>query len=212
MSLRSGRQAGRFRPGEWLDVRSGLAGGLVLGAAVWLINVSHGYWGASTAALKQFVYTFFMGAAIMRLCTALAQRPGPDVAALWLALAVPSAVTIGATFFVHSLRGTPEPVLSTLPVAIVSPIAFGLWARRVRRDGRTPWDRLRSRSAHSGQETDPPDAWPGVSPLRPVGLRATRGRAPLVAPGGVRPPGSLPYSAVCPTRRPVARSPPSWRR
>ena len=151
MPLRSRSQGRGFRASEWFDARSGLAGGLLLGGAVWFINVSHGYLGATTAALKQFAYTFFMGALIMRLCTRLALRPGSDGAALFLAVSVPSAVTIGATFLVHSLRGTPEPALSTIPVAIVSPIAFALWSRRVRRDGRTPWDRIRARNAEESK-------------------------------------------------------------
>lgn len=126
---------------EWIDVRSGLAGGTLLATAVWFINVSHGAWGATTAALKQFAYTFLMGGLIMRLCTRLALRPGPDALAFLLAIGVPSAVTIGATFLVHSLKGTPEPALSTIPVAIASPLGFAFWSRRVRRDGVTPWDR-----------------------------------------------------------------------
>lgn len=143
MTFRSRLAPKSLRLSEWLDVPSGIAGGLVLGVAVWFINVSHGYMGAATAATKQFAYTFLMGGLIMRLCTRIAQRPGSDAIALVLAVATPSAVTIGATFLVHSLRGTPEPALSTLPVAIVSPIGFGFWSRRVRRDGATPWEQLR---------------------------------------------------------------------
>jgi hypothetical protein len=128
----------------WIDVRSGLAGGVVMGAAVFFINLSHGTLGASTAALKQFAYTFLMGSLIMRLCTALALRKGPDAATISAAIVVPSAVTIGATLFVHSLRGTPEPLLSTIPVAVVSPAGFAFWSRRVRSLGTTPWDRSSS--------------------------------------------------------------------
>jgi hypothetical protein len=126
----------------WFDARSALAGASLLAIAVWLINADHGVWGASTAATKQFAYTFCMTGVIMRLCTHLAARPGPDPWMLALATAAPTAVTVGATFFVHSLRGTPEPLLSTIPVALVSPLGFGLWSWRVRKDGVTPWDRL----------------------------------------------------------------------
>jgi hypothetical protein len=128
----------------WIDVRSGLAGGLLMGGAVFFINLSHGTLGATTAALKQFAYTFLMGSLIMRLCTALALRKGPDAVMIPVSIAVPSVVTIGATLFVHSLRGTPEPLLSTIPVAIASPAGFAFWSRRVRREGKTPWDSLRS--------------------------------------------------------------------
>ena len=127
---------------HWIDVRSGLAGGLMMGGAVWFINVSHSYLGATTAALKQFAYTFVMGSLIMRLCTRLALREGPDALMLSLAVLAPSCLTIAATFVVHSLKGTPEPALSTIPVAVASPIGFIFWSRRVRRDGETPWDSL----------------------------------------------------------------------
>lgn len=123
-----------------LDVRSGLVGGGLLAAIVWWINLPHGVTGATTAGLKQFAYTFLMGALIMRLCTRLALSGGPGPRALLLAVLVPSSITIGATFLVHSMRGTPEPVLSTLPAAVLSPPAFGVWAHRVRRLGRSPWE------------------------------------------------------------------------
>ena len=122
-----------------LDVRSGLLGGSLLAAIVWWINASHGALPATTAAVKQFVYTFFMGAFVMRLCTRLALREGANALALTLAVLLPSGVTVGATFIVHSLRGTPETVLSTLPAAILSPLSFALWARHVRRTGHTIW-------------------------------------------------------------------------
>jgi hypothetical protein len=125
---------------DWIDVRSGLVGGGLLAAIVWVINAQHGAFGATTAAAKQFAYTFFMGALIMRLCTRLALRPGRGASVLALAVLVPTLVTVGATFLVHSLRGTPEPVLSTVPAAVLSPLAFSFWARRVRRDGRSPWE------------------------------------------------------------------------
>ena len=124
-----------------LDVRSGLVGGGLLAAIVWWINASHGVLPASTAALKQFVYTFFMGALVMRLCTRLALRDGSKGLALSLAVLVPSLVTVGSTLAVHSVRGTPEPLLSTLPAAILSPLGFAVWARRVRHTGHTLWER-----------------------------------------------------------------------
>ena len=88
---------------------------------------------ASTAAAKQWLYTFFMGAFIVQLCARLALRPGPAAGAIALAIAVPTLFTVGATFLVHSARGTPRPVASTVPVALVSPPSFLGWAVRTRR-------------------------------------------------------------------------------
>ena len=131
---------------NWIDLRSGLVGGGLLATIVWFINSHHGAFGATTAAAKQFAYTFCMASLIMRLCTRLALRPGRAAGVLVLAVLVPSLVTIAATFAVHSLRGTPEPLLSTVPGAILSPLGFALWSTRVRRDGRSLWERAASPS------------------------------------------------------------------
>ena len=116
-----------------LDVRAGLIGATLMAAIVFWVNAGHGALGATTAALKQWVYTFFMGGFIVQLCARLALRPGVRAAAIALAVAIPTLVTVGATFFVHSLRGTPRPVASTVPVALVSPPSFAFWAVRTRR-------------------------------------------------------------------------------
>jgi hypothetical protein len=116
-----------------IDVRAGLVGATLMAAIVAWINAGHGALPASTAAAKQWVYTFFMGGYIVQLCARLARRPGPRWLALLAAVAVPTAVTVGATFLVHSARGTPRPVASTVPVALISPPSFALWGLRARR-------------------------------------------------------------------------------
>ena len=45
-----------------------------------------------------------------------------------------SRIEIDRAFFVlHTLRGTPEPLLSTLPAGILGPISYAVWAARTRR-------------------------------------------------------------------------------
>ena len=61
---------------SWFDPRAGLAGALVMGSLVALINVSHGPVAAATSAGKQAVYTFFFGGLIMQVCARLAARSG----------------------------------------------------------------------------------------------------------------------------------------
>ncbi len=124
-----------MRISDWIDVRGGLYGGLVMGAAVAWINAGHGVAPAGVAGIKQAVYTFLFGGAVLRLCVAIASR-GAD--ARWAAAAVvlPSLITSSAIFVVHNLRGTPEPLLSCLPVVLTSPPGFALWTWRTRRSQR----------------------------------------------------------------------------
>lgn len=125
---------------ELIDIRSGLVGGSILAVIVWLINASHGPVPATTAAAKQFAYTFCMGGLMMRFCTRLALRRGDRRSVLPAAIGLPSLLTVGATLLLHSLRGTPEPLLSTLPAALAAPPSFAAWAWKTHAEGRSPWD------------------------------------------------------------------------
>ena len=119
---------------DWIDVRGGILGGLLLGSAVAWINASHGLAPASIAGTKQAVYTFFFGGAVLRLCVRIASMQGSQMRAMTAAIVLQSLLTSSAIFFVHNLRGTPEPLLSCLPVVMLSPPGFALWAWRTRRD------------------------------------------------------------------------------
>jgi hypothetical protein len=116
------------------DFNSGVIAALLMGGIVGWINFSHGLVPASTAALKQGAYTFLMGGLIVRFCRALASMSGPGWLVFATATLLPSLVTIGATFFVHSLKGTPEPVASTIPVAVMSLPSFSGLAYHTRRN------------------------------------------------------------------------------
>lgn len=124
-----------WRVQDVLDVRSGLWAAAIMASLVAAINFDHGVGPASIAAAKQAVYTFFFGGAVVRLCTRLAERPGPAWLAIGLAVAIPWMATTLATLAVHSARGTPRPFASTLPVALLTPPALILWARRTRKSG-----------------------------------------------------------------------------
>jgi len=44
----------------------------------------------------------------------------------------PSLTTIGLTYGVHRLKGTPEPERSTIPTVIVAPLGTAFWGSRKR--------------------------------------------------------------------------------
>lgn len=121
---------------DYFDPATGLAAACLMGAIVWAINASHGSLPATTAALKQAAYTFLMGGLIARLCRYLAVRPWPSPLPLLAGILIPSFITTAATYGVHSLKGTPEPLLSTLPVFLISPPFFALWSWGLRRRGK----------------------------------------------------------------------------
>jgi len=117
-----------------IDIKIGLAGGLVMGVIVFVINYrsTGDPAGSTTAALKQGIYTFFFGGFIMKLCESLATRINPRILAVILAVIIPSFISLALTFGVHSMKGTPRPVESTIPTAIFvipSTLVWGLMRR-----------------------------------------------------------------------------------
>lgn len=117
------------------DPRMGLAGALFLGTIVFFINYDHGIVNGLIAASKQALYTFFVGGFITRLCENIATIKN-SFSAIFLAVLVPSILAITLTYFVHSIKGTPEPFNSTVPTMILAPLGFLWWATQKRRQMR----------------------------------------------------------------------------
>jgi len=123
-----------------IDYGSAVMAAAFLGTVVFCLNYSHGAMRAFPAALKQATYTFFVAGFIVRNNERLARRLAAPAASLLLAATVSSCLAVGLTFLVHSARGTPEPVRSTLPTALIGPPSFLLLGWRARRAaiGATP--------------------------------------------------------------------------
>lgn len=119
---------------RFIDLRIGLAGGLVMGCIVFFINYSdtHDLSGALTASLKQGVYTFLFGGFIMKGCKLLATKVNPRWLALTAAVIIPSMVAIGLTYAVHSTKGTPKPLESTIPTVFFVIPSTAVWGYRQR--------------------------------------------------------------------------------
>lgn len=115
-----------------INYRMAFAGAGVLGTVVFAINLAHGIPLALIAAGKQALYTFLVAGFITRNNERLARRGNHGLLALVVAVTVSSLLAIGLTFCVHSLKGTPEPWLSTLPTVLMAPPGFLLLAWRAR--------------------------------------------------------------------------------
>lgn len=110
----------------------GLVGALFLATIVLFINLDYGFKAAWPAALKQGVYTFFAGGFLMRFTENLSIKWDDRFLSYTLAVILPALISILLTFGIHSLKGTPEPLLSTLPTVILSPPGFFWWAYKKR--------------------------------------------------------------------------------
>ena len=119
--------------GKWINYPAALAGAVIMGLVVGIINADHGWWPATTAALKQAAYTFFFGGLLIKLLETIVVYIKQMVPALIISVSVTTVVTVGLVYFVHNLRGTPEPFASTVPTIILAPFGFFALAYRKRK-------------------------------------------------------------------------------
>jgi len=118
---------------KYFDPKLGLAGALLLGSIVFFINYDHGIGNGLIAASKQFFYTFLIGGFITRLCENIASSIKKDLIAIITAVLIPSLIAVFLTYILHSIKGTPEPLNSTIPTMILAPPGFMWWAVKKRK-------------------------------------------------------------------------------
>jgi hypothetical protein len=114
------------------DPKMGLVGALVLAAIVFAINYEEGVSLASIAAAKQGLYTFFAGGFMMRLVENLSIKWDEKIVSYAISVLVATAIAVSLTYGLHSLKGTPKPLLSTIPTIILGPPGFFWWAYKKR--------------------------------------------------------------------------------
>jgi hypothetical protein len=107
-----------------IDWKWGLFGAIFMGSVVYAINMHHGWQHGLSAGLKQATYTFFFGGIILKIGERLAVKTTNRTMGIVWATIVPSILAISATFALHSLRGTQEPLLSTVPTIVTAFPAF----------------------------------------------------------------------------------------
>lgn len=120
---------------KFIDYKMGFFGAFVMGGVVFAINYNteNGIAGATTAALKQATYTFFLGGVFMKGCEHLATKIRNQTLAIILSALIPSAITLVLTYNVHKMKGTPKPLESTIPTLVIIP-ATAIWGYKKRKE------------------------------------------------------------------------------
>ncbi len=119
---------------KFFDFKMGSIGALVMGGAVYYINSEYGFNSALIAASKQAAYTFSIGGSMMKMCENLAQYFQSNTIAKVASFTIPSTLTIGLTYLIHSIKGTPEPLESIVPTILLAPPALAYWGHKKRKE------------------------------------------------------------------------------
>lgn len=116
--------------GRFIDIPTAIAGGIVMGVIVGLINRKFGFWPASTAAIKQAAYTFFFGGMLTKLLYLIQGKFRGKYPSIVFPALIVTTVTVVLVYIVHNMKGTPMPFESTVPTAILAPFGFSFLAYR----------------------------------------------------------------------------------
>jgi len=93
----------------------------IMASIVYYLNSNHGYMQASMAALKQALYTLLVGGLILKVLESIIKKINHKVYSIVWGVILSSALTTVLVFIVHSMKGTPEPILSTIPTLVTAP-------------------------------------------------------------------------------------------
>ncbi len=95
-----------------------------MGSVVAYINSDNGIFPASIAALKQAVYTFFIGGVIIKILDLIVNKIKKKAFAYLISITVATFLTTTMVYFVHCLKGTPKPLDSTIATVILAPPGY----------------------------------------------------------------------------------------
>lgn len=115
-----------------IDYRGAIAGAAVLGSIVLYVNIDHGWGPALVAAGKQATYTFFAGGYMVRLNERIALALESGLLAVPAGMFCAGGLAVSLTYLVHSMRGTPEPLNSTVPTLVLALFGFAFLGIRAR--------------------------------------------------------------------------------
>jgi len=109
---------------KYFNTKVGLAGAAIMGIIVFFVNFSHGWILAGTAGLKQAVYTFFFGGIIVKILEFFLKQIKNKYTSIPVSVLIVTFITTFLVYIVHNLKGTPEPLLSTVPTLLLAPPAY----------------------------------------------------------------------------------------
>jgi hypothetical protein len=117
-------------------VKLGMIGALFMGSVVYYINIDHGPFLASIAALKQGAYTFFIGGIILKILELIVTGINNKFWAYICSVVAATIITVGLVYLVHSMKGTPKPFESTVPTILLAPFGY-IYVARMKRNNKT---------------------------------------------------------------------------
>ena len=118
---------------KYFDPKMGAVGAIIMGGIVYYINSEYGIEPASIAALKQAVTTFTLGGFTMKLSENLSTYFDKKYISKSASILLPTALSVVCTYTVHRMKGTPEPLESTIPTMLLAPIGFSWWGNKKRK-------------------------------------------------------------------------------
>ena len=119
---------------RYFDYKIGIAGSMVMGIAVFCINyfITYIAFDSMTASIKQASYTFFLGGFFMKGAEYIALYFKKYSLAIFLAVVIPSSITLLLTYGMHLVKGTPVPLASTIPTLAIVPATL-VWSIKKRK-------------------------------------------------------------------------------
>jgi hypothetical protein len=111
-----------------------MAGAIVMGVTVFCINyfITYVAFDSMIASIKQASYTFLLGGFFMKGAEYIAVYVKKYSLAIFLAVFIPSTITILLTYGMHLVKGTPAPLASTIPTLAIVPATL-VWSIKKRK-------------------------------------------------------------------------------
>ena len=118
----------------YFDYKIGMAGAIVMGVTVFCINyfITYVAFDSMIASIKQASYTFLLGGFFMKGAEYIAVYVKKYSLAIFLAVFIPSTITILLTYGMHLVKGTPAPLASTIPTLAIVPATL-VWSIKKRK-------------------------------------------------------------------------------